>query len=614
MPAPAPSRPTPYRFLAVAIVLAGLVAAVIWYRRGWEEQSRQAEAELARRAFLQHALAREILHSYEDALVALTSLFLREGPVTRQEFVHATSRIRERLAGAQAVEWAPLVMAGERRAVEAAGREAYAPLGFNFVDFDPRGQPHRAESRPFYYPVVHVEPLDGNEVALGYDLAGGSRRPFLDQARATQRLVVTRPLSLVQDQNGAAAVIMIVPVSRPARGATPAADTFVGFVLGVFRVREILASLDGGQADPVLDVLVVDREEKDPAQRSLFVRMEHPAGAGSPLPTDTEFRQGGPVVEHPLTFGGLSWHILYRPRTAWLAEQHTFYPALRSGSVVLLTALMAGLVWVLGRRTETIRHEVAERTSELAESRRQLSELLHALPGMAFRLNMGEELTLAFVSEGTRELTGWSVEDVLAGRHHFRELIHPDDLARVREATRRALQDRTDLEIEYRLRTRTGGEKWVLCRGRGIYREDGGVTSFEGLAIDVSAQKKAEHARLELERKLLEGQKLESLGLLAGGIAHDFNNLLSAILGNANILRVGGTLTGAATNQVTAIETASLRAAELCRQMLAYAGKGRLVVEPLDITALIHELLPCWRFPSCGRRRSSETSSPISRR
>ncbi len=591
MPAPAP-RPTPYRFLAAAIVLAGLVAAAIWHQRGWSEETRQAEAELARRALLQHAVAKEILHSYEDALTALTSLFIREGPVTRPEFVHATARIRERLAGAQAVEWVPLVTAAERRAVEAAGREAYAPLAFNFVDFDVRGLPYRAETRPFYYPVCHVDPLEGNEIALGYDLAAGNRRPFLDQARATERLVVTRPLSLVQDHNGAAAVIMIVPVFRPARGAAPAADPFVGFVLGVFRVREILASLDLGQSDPMLDLLVVDRAESDPARRSLFLRTEKIAGADTPLPAEAEFRHGRPVVEQSLSFGGLEWHLVYRPRATWLAEQHTYHPAIRSGSVVLLTGLMAGLVWVLGRRTETIRREVAERTAELGESRRQLAGLLHALPGMAFRCKLEPETTLTFVSEGARDLLGWSMEELLSGRWHFRDLIHPDDLPGLREATRQALRDRTELEHEYRVKTRSGEEKWVLCRGHGIYEDDGGFSSFEGLAIDITARKRAEQARLELERKLLEGQKLESLGLLAGGIAHDFNNLLSTILGNANILRASGTVSGPAANQVGAIETASLRAAELCRQMLAYAGKGRLVVEPMDLTALIQELLP----------------------
>jgi signal transduction histidine kinase len=85
---------------------------------------------------------------------------------------------------------------------------------------------------------------------------------------------------------------------------------------------------------------------------------------------------------------------------------------------------------------------------------------------------------------------------------------------------------------------------------------------LDNLAIDITAEKNAEAGRLALERKLLETQKLESLGLLAGGIAHDFNNLLTAILGQANLARL--TLTDEpATAEISLkeIEAASVRAA-----------------------------------------------------
>ena len=125
-----------------------------------------------------------------------------------------------------------------------------------------------------------------------------------------------------------------------------------------------------------------------------------------------------------------------------------------------------------------------------------------------------------------------------------------------------------------------------------MYDTAGGLDFFEGLAIDITARKDAEAARLELERKLLEGQKLESLGLLAGGIAHDFNNLLSTILGNAGILRSTEVPGLAGNPQLAAIEMAALRAAELCRQMLAYAGRGNFVIEPTDLTTLTGDLVP----------------------
>ena len=134
-------------------------------------------------------------------------------------------------------------------------------------------------------------------------------------------------------------------------------------------------------------------------------------------------------------------------------------------------------------------------------------------------------------------LTGYRPEAFMAEQPHFRDVIHPEDLARVRAATRAGLKNRQDVEVEYRIRPRSGPEKWILSRGRGVYDEQGELLFLEGLAIDITARKQAEAEKLTMERKLLEIQKLESLGLLAGGIAHDFNNLLTGIMGHANLAR-----------------------------------------------------------------------------
>jgi nitrogen-specific signal transduction histidine kinase/CheY-like chemotaxis protein len=115
---------------------------------------------------------------------------------------------------------------------------------------------------------------------------------------------------------------------------------------------------------------------------------------------------------------------------------------------------------------------------------------------------------------------------------------------------------------------------------------------FEGLAIDITARKHAEADKIAIERKLLEGQKLESLGLLAGGIAHDFNNLLTGIMGHANLARFIPGIGEEVMEHLAKIETGSERAAELCQQMLAYSGQGHFAVEPIDLNVLVRDILP----------------------
>ena len=91
---------------------------------------------------------------------------------------------------------------------------------------------------------------------------------------------------------------------------------------------------------------------------------------------------------------------------------------------------------------------------------------------------------------------------------------------------------------------------------------------------DISERKRLESERIDLERTLLAHQKIESLGLFAGGIAHDFNNLLAGIIGHAEVLTLEIPEDVPAAKSVEMIKQAGRRAATLCEQLQAYAGKG----------------------------------------
>ena len=139
------------------------------------------------------------------------------------------------------------------------------------------------------------------------------------------------------------------------------------------------------------------------------------------------------------------------------------------------------------------------------------------------------------------------------------------------------------------LQERLGGD--FLVTTTPLLDDQGRSLGIVHVAHDITELKRAEEERRAVESRLQQSQNLESLGVLAGGIAHDFNNLLTTILGNAELalleLPEGAT---AARERIRPIQTASQRAAELCREMLAYAGKGRYIVELLDLNRVIEEM------------------------
>lgn len=112
--------------------------------------------------------------------------------------------------------------------------------------------------------------------------------------------------------------------------------------------------------------------------------------------------------------------------------------------------------------------------------------------------------------------------------------------------------------------------------------------------------------RALLELQVQQAQKMESLGVMAGGIAHDFNNILTGIMGNAELLQLTLEETDESRKCLEGIMQSGRRAAELCRQMLAYSGRGKFQTEIFSLNTLVSEMMPLLRA-SVSRRASFES-------
>lgn len=153
---------------------------------------------------------------------------------------------------------------------------------------------------------------------------------------------------------------------------------------------------------------------------------------------------------------------------------------------------------------------------------------------------------------------------------------------------RLALQNRREEEGEVRLRD---GKVW-LVRAHVVRNGGEEIRGVVTVASDITALQAAQEERSRMDRKRLHEQRLESLAVLAGGIAHDFNNLLVGILGNAD-LALNELDRGISTRRtVENIKQASLRAADLTNQMLAFSGKGSFLVKPLKLNDLLLGMTP----------------------
>ena len=257
-----------------------------------------------------------------------------------------------------------------------------------------------------------------------------------------------------------------------------------------------------------------------------------------------------------------------------------------------------GWKWVLTRGSVVERDEsgrplrvsgthidLTERKRAEAE-RHRLLEIIEATTDYIATMDLGGR---TIYSNGTLlRLRGWA--DLAAARGRPLSDHHPDWVVRLlfRDAIPAALAEGS-WHGETAMLDREGRE-FPVSQLLLVHRDDDGQPAFLSTIIrDISRQKQAEAERMETERRMLQAQKLENLGVLAGGIAHDFNNLLTAMLGNASLARLDLPDASPAHYPLGQIETAAVRAAELCKEMLAYSGRTHLASTRTDLSALVED-------------------------
>ncbi len=243
-------------------------------------------------------------------------------------------------------------------------------------------------------------------------------------------------------------------------------------------------------------------------------------------------------------------------------------PLLRKGR-------LAGRVWSFRDVTERDRTAEALRTSE--ERFRTIFE--KGTVGMVRVANDGRFLQ---VNPAMCEMLGYSEDELL--KLDIASVTHPDDVGPSSGQIAEAKAHRIErVDIEKRYLRKDGSIVWARTTGVWLFDMESNPLYSIAMIQDVSDRKKA-------EAQMLQTQKLESLGVLAGGIAHDFNNILMAILGNAGLALQDMSLVSPLRPMLEEIDVAAHRAADLCRQMLAYSGKGRFVVKAIDLSELAEEM------------------------
>lgn len=275
---------------------------------------------------------------------------------------------------------------------------------------------------------------------------------------------------------------------------------------------------------------------------------------------------------------------------------HTFY----AGTVTHMNQLVAGgaalalvvtIAIMLVRRKKQQLIIAKDALARLAESEARLARALRGSDDGLWDWNVAD--SARWYSPRWWTMLGYEPNELSSDGGLWQLLAHPDHREIIPNTIAQFMAGTADhCVFEFELRHKQGHYVPILARCYIERDANGKAVRLSGSTTDLTERRRAAKEREQFDRKLLETQKFESLGVLAGGIAHDFNNLLTGVLGNASLAMNDLSPSSRAFTYLTEINEAASRAAELCRQMLAYSGRGRFVVSRVSINSIIEQTVP----------------------
>jgi len=236
-------------------------------------------------------------------------------------------------------------------------------------------------------------------------------------------------------------------------------------------------------------------------------------------------------------------------------------------------------------------HSISEKRAmadRIAASEQRLKCVTQATLDAAWDWNL--EQNQIWWSGRLERLFGWarshSRQEMLTDNNYWLERIHADDRMRVINNLENLIKsDAGSWEQTYRLQRETGEYAHVEHRATIVRRDDGHATHVVGGMTDITH-------RIDMEQRMLESQRLESVGKLTGHVAHDFNNLLTVILGNAELLQGYLEEQPRYAELAATISKAALKGSDLTSRLLAFARWQTLEPRSLDVNQLVSSMRP----------------------
>ncbi|MFT6985324.1 MAG: diguanylate cyclase (GGDEF)-like protein/PAS domain S-box-containing protein [Psychromonas sp.] len=340
------------------------------------------------------------LDEQESLLEQMAGYFLHDdnSKPSRAEFQRFVKKSLQRFPMIQALSWAPRISGEQRSAFEIAQRKDFPR--FTIRERDKSGQLQPAAAHNFYYPVTYLEPLAGNEVAMGFDLASNQlRQEAINKTKETTKVAISAPITLVQDSQNQVGVLLILAID-------PHYNEYE-VVNSVLRMSDFINKLL-----PELQPLIYTRLYDLDAQSALYDNFES---------------QSAPVFyTKTFNFGSRHYRLETTPTPAYF-KQHNGWQSWGVLAIGMIgTSLLGSLLLIGTGYTARVKNQVEERTHELESSQETAVKALDDLQYQKFILDQLADVTvtdlhgtITYANKKFCEISGYEEQELLGKNHNI---------------------------------------------------------------------------------------------------------------------------------------------------------------------------------------------------
>ncbi|MBI2508742.1 MAG: EAL domain-containing protein, partial [Betaproteobacteria bacterium] len=475
-------------------------------------------------------------------------LFIASDSVTRSEFKDYIDSLdlNRRYPGIQVIHYGQRVAAAHRRAFEAMVR--------NDTSVDPRGYPDLTVKppgdRPEYVIVQYVEPMAGNEAALGLDLAGEAvRLAALERTRDSGRITASGAIALALEPHKHPGFAMRVPVYRkgmPFATVAQRREAFIGTVSTSFVVIDLMRGVLNEQFLQKIQVRIHDAGFPDnpdglqpPTAENLMFDSNRLLKAPAPQDTPGDAALAGPVSTSGLDVGGRHWNIYFSARQGLVApsDRRLQWAAFLAG--ITISLLLFGLIRSLaisGSRAVELANRI---TGDLRESQKQRDELESRFE-LTFDcaaigiVHTSLDRWILLANRKFLDMTGYSLEELQ--RMPAAEISHPDDVAANAHMEQQLLENKINTFLsEKRYVSKHGRVIWAKRTTSVARSADGTPRYYIHVIEDVTETKLNE----ERYRAMFENAAVGITRVDLNGVLVDVNQKFCDMLGHARDELIG---------------------------------------------------------------------------